>query len=110
MEVYMRDTVWRRTAVMDAFESRRWTQRLNACGDFQSKMPKTRNNRERLPIGTRITINDSYRVMTVETVEDSTDDQGVSSLIFKGRSLEAIFQSRLAWDAFTDTTANPKWD
>lgn len=110
MEVYILDSLWRRTAVIDVFESLIWTERFNAFGDFQLKMHATRNNRERLPIGTRITINDSYRVMTVETIEDSTDDQGVSSLVFKGRSLEAIFESRLAWDAFTDTTANPKWD
>lgn len=110
MEVYTLDSLWRRTAVIDVFESLIWTERFSAFGDFQLKMHATRSNRELLPIGTRIAINDSYRIMTVETIEDSTDDQGVSSLVFKGRSLEAIFESRLAWDALTDTTANPKWD
>lgn len=110
MEVYILDSLWRRIGVVDVFESLIWTERFSAFGDFQLKMHATRNNRELLPIGSRIVINDSYRVMTVETIEDSTDDQGVSSLIFKGRSLEAIFESRLAWDALTDTTSNPKWD
>lgn len=110
MEVYILDSLWRRIDVIDVYESLIWTERFSAYGDFQLKMHASRENRKLLPVGTRLVIAGSYRVMTVETIEDSTDDQGVSSLIFKGRSLEAILENRLAWDALTDTTANPKWD
>jgi ReqiPepy6 Gp37-like protein len=110
MEVYILDSLLRRTLVVDRFESLIWTERFSAWGDFELHIQSTLENRNRLKPGVRLSINDSTRVMAVETTEDTLDQEGKTILKVKGRSLEAILENRLAWDALTDLTANPKWD
>jgi hypothetical protein len=59
--------------------------------------------------GTLLAITESYRVMKVETFEDTTDAEGRQILSLKGRSLEAILDNRVAISALTDLTTDPKW-
>jgi hypothetical protein len=50
------------------------------------------------------------RVMTVESVEDSTDTDGKKTLTLKGRSLEAtVLTNRVVRNALTTTVAEPSW-
>lgn len=109
MELYILDSLYRRQTVVDRFESLIWTERFSAYGDFELHLHSTLENRNLFPAGTRFVINESYRVMTVETVEDSTDDNGIKLLKLTGRSLEAILDSRLARGSTDDLTTNPKW-
>lgn len=109
MEVYILDSLNRPVEVVDKFESLIWTERFSAWGDFELKVHSTLENRNRFTEGLQIVITESYRVMTVETVEDTTDDEGRATLTLKGRSLEAILDSRLARGTLGDLTTTPKW-
>ncbi len=109
MEVYILDSLFRREQVIDNFDSLIWTERLSAYGDFELIMHSTLENRTRFPAGIRLAMNESYRVMTVETVEDTTDAEGRMLLKLKGRSLEAILDDRVARAELSDLTTDPKW-
>lgn len=109
MEIYILDSLYRRQTVVDKFDSLIWTERFSAYGDFELHMHSTLENRNLFPAGTKFAINESYRVMIVETVEDSTDDNSVELLKLTGRSFEAILDSRLARGSMDDLTTDPKW-
>lgn len=109
MEVYTLDTLYRRTQVCDVYESLIWTERFKAMGDFELRLLPTLENRTRFPLGTRLHIKQSKRVMTVETSETAADEEGKTILKLKGRSLESILESRIARGVLSDLTATPKW-
>jgi hypothetical protein len=109
MEVYILDSLYRRTEVVDRYESLIWTERFSAAGDFELKLHSTLENRTRFVEGVKLAIIPSYRVMIVETVEDGIDDEGQEILTVKGPSLEAVLDQRMARSAMNDTTTNPSW-
>jgi hypothetical protein len=47
--------------------------------------------------------------MTVETVENSTNEEGLQTLTVKGRSLEYILEDRVARSSLSSLTIEPKW-
>jgi hypothetical protein len=102
MEVYILDSLLRRVEVIDQFESLIWTERFNAFGDFQLVIQSTLQNRTRLKPGVRLAMNESYRVMTVETVVDGEDEDGKQILEVSGNSLESLLLDRLAKDTLTN--------
>jgi Siphovirus ReqiPepy6 Gp37-like protein len=109
MEVYVLDDLFRRETVIDKFESLIWTERLSAWGDFELILYSNSSNRKLFQIGKRLAMNESYRVMVIETVEDKTDSEGKSNLIVKGRSLEAILDDRLAASTISATPQPGRW-
>lgn len=109
MEAYILDSLYRRTQVVDKFESLIWTERFRTYGDFEMTMHSTRENRNRLKPGTRLATNVSYRVMTVETFEDKIDADGKRVLTTKGRSLEQILEDRVAKKTLSNLTTEPTW-
>lgn len=109
MEVYILDSLNRRDQVVDKFESLIWTERFSAAGDFQLALPSTLSNRKRFVPGVKLACNSSYRVMTVETVEDGTDSDGKKMIKLSGPSLEDILEDRVARGTLGDLTATPKW-
>ncbi len=109
MEIYILDTQLRRNHVVDKFESMIWTERWQSIGDFELSLKSTLENRTLFIIGTHLAINNSYRVMTIETVEDSVDEDGKGLLHISGRSLEAILEDRVSRHAMTDTLIEPNW-
>lgn len=108
MEVYILDSLYRRIEVVDTFESLVWAERFSTVGDFELDIVSTLENRRRFVEGVRLVTNESYRVMTVETVTDYTDEEGRRVLKIKGSSLEGVFQHRMAWNG-DDLTTDPKW-
>lgn len=109
MDIYILDSLYRRTDVVDRYESLIWTERFSTAGDFELKLQSTLGNRQRFVEGAKLAILPSYRVMIVETVEDSVDDQGQQILTVKGPSLESVLEQRMARSAMNDTTTNPSW-
>lgn len=95
MDLYLLDNLYRRVQVVDKYESLIWTERFSAAGDFELKVPSTIQNRTRFVPGLRCTIDDSYRVMTVDTVTDEVDEEGRKILKVVGPSLENILSQRL---------------
>lgn len=109
MEVYVLDSLFRREHVVDKFESLIWTERMRDEGDFILSLHSTLETRSRIPVGVRLAMNESFRVMQVETAEDTTDEDGKKTITLKGRSLEAILRDRIAKANLTDLTTEPKW-
>lgn len=109
MEVYILNDFFRRTDIIDNFTSLIWTERYNAYGDFELYLHSTLQNRNRFKTGTRLAMNESYRVMTVEVVEDTTDDNGQNILKISGPSLEKTLDDRIARSTLSDLTTEPKW-
>lgn len=110
MEVYILNSLLQRIDVVDDFISLIWTERFNTAGDFQMTVSSTLKNRKRLQPGTRLGMSESYRVMTIEYYENTTDDDGNVNLIVKGPSLEDILDDRVARSALSNTTDNPTWN
>ena len=100
MEVYILDSLYRRIAVVDKFESLIWAERMRAAGDFELHIVSSAQNRSIFVPGVNLAVNTSTRIMTVETVQDSTDDEGRRILKITGPSLENVLRQRIiAMDA-----------
>jgi hypothetical protein len=95
MEVYILDSLYRRVAVLDTYQSLIWTERFTSWGDFELDISSSTTVKRLLRPGTLLNISDSYRVMVSETIEDLTDADGREILKVKGRSLEKILDDRL---------------
>lgn len=109
MEVYILDSLLRRVRVVDKFKSMLWTERFKGVGDFTLDCPSTQANRSLFTAGTNLAQNNSYRVMQVETVEDSVSEEGEKLLQVTGRSLEKILDDRVARPNSNNTTTTPIW-
>lgn len=107
MEVYLLDSLLRRIDVADKFESLIWTERFREFGDFELIIRSSPESRSFFKTGAQLGMNESYRVMTVETVEDGTDDDGKRVLKVTGNSIESILLDRVARNSHTSTTT---WD
>ena len=109
MEVYILDSLLRREVIIDKFVSLIWTERFNEIGDFELLLHSTPATRSLFITGKRLAHNDSVRVMTVETIEDTTDSENRRLLKVKGRSIEAIFEDRTAMKTTNFTIGDNKW-
>lgn len=109
MEVYTLDSLYRRERVIDQFESLIWTERYSAFGDFELSIVSNQDTRKMLAPGTRLALNQSYRVMEVETFEDKTTSDGQSILNVRGRSLENILENRIARYQMVSLTTESKF-
>lgn len=109
MDVYILNNLYEPIDLVDDFISLIWTERFKRYGDFELIVNANSAFRNRLPAGTRLWIERSKRVMTVETLEDTTDDEGRAVLKVIGTSLERILDNRLARGELGDLTLTPKW-
>jgi len=109
MEIYILDDLFRRETVVDRFESLIWTEKYSAYGNFQLRMHSTFANRSLIKAGQRLAINNSRRVMTVENIVATNDDNGESYFTASGRSLEAILEDRTATSGVVDGTETLEW-
>lgn len=109
MEVYTLDSLLRRDTVVDQFESLIWTERFSKAGDFQMVIRSTPDTRRLFKPGLLLACNNSYRVMTVEAVENNTDSDGRNLLKITGPSLENLLEDRVARAAWASTTTTPAW-
>lgn len=103
------DDSLRRSQVIEGFKSFIWTERHSAYGDIQIITKSTYPNRQLLQPGTRLSMNMSNYVMTIDTVSDDIDTDGTRLLTVTGKSLEALLQDRVAFNIVGDTTTNPNW-
>ena len=109
MEVYILDSLYRRISIVERYESLTWAERFKDLGDFELIAHSNFESRKLFVPGVRITHSLTYRVMTVETVEDALDAEGRKLLKVKGRSLEQVLQQRLAMADLTDLETDAKW-
>jgi len=109
VDINVLDTLYRRVAVVDDHISLVWTERFASVGDFELHVVSNLQNRHRFIEGIRLAIPQSYRVMTIDTVEEAINDEGERILIVKGFSLEDILKHRVAMADLTDLTTDPQW-
>ena len=77
--------------IFDDFQSLIWTERYSEWGDFELVAPSGLSSTSTLQKGTVLGLNESYRVMMVETIEEPGD----GTIKFTGRSLEALMDARI---------------
>jgi hypothetical protein len=109
MDLYLLDNLLRRETVVDRYKSLIWTERYQTAGDFQLVVQSTVENRQRYKAGRLLALNESYRVMKIETIQDKIDEEGAALLEISGPSLEIILDDRVAFNVKDDLTTNPKW-
>lgn len=109
MELLLLDDQLRSVAVIDQFESLIWAERFADIGDFEMVIASTKGVRDLLLEGTKVTVNGSYYVATIETVESTQDADGRAVLKVKGPFIEAVFKDRVAKDSMSDLTTEPYW-
>lgn len=110
MELYPLDPLYRRTAVIDVFESLVWAERFRKLGDFVLDLQPTLANKNLLKAGTKLAMNLSHRVMVVKTIEERNNAEGKRVLTVRGESLEGVLNDRVAMGSTDDLTEAPKWD
>lgn len=104
MDLYVLDDQIRRIEVFDRYESLIWTERFHPMGDFKLDIPSTKKTRSLLKKGTRLALNESQHVMTVDTIDEKAGQLSIS-----GPSLEYILDDRTARHAFTGLATSPRW-
>jgi hypothetical protein len=109
MEVYILGSDFVRESLVEDYESFIWTERFNTMGDFQLVVASTAPNRKRFAIGTILTHSESHRIMFVESVNSSVDDEGKATLTLTGNSIESSLKGRLARNVQSNLTDDPKW-
>lgn len=109
MELYILDSLNRRVEVVDRFLSLVWAERWQGWGDVELVLHSTKENRTLFTTDTKLALNESYRTMMIETVIDTTDEEGRETLTVKGRSWEKILDDRVARPSMADLEEVPKW-
>ena len=112
MQLFTLNDDFRPEEVVEGYKSCIWAERYSAWGDIELVFPYDRPVRSLLTEGTQLGLDKSYRVMTVEDLEDGVNDDGEKILTVTGRSIESKLDDRAAIDPLTlgGTEAKPKWD
>lgn len=95
MEIYILDALLRPIDVVDEFISFIWTERYAVKGDFQLVTLSTIQNRNRFVKDAMLIIPDSKRIMRVNTIEDTIDEDKGNTLTVKGFEVVSIFEQRV---------------
>lgn len=101
MNIELLDTNFDTVYFIDSYESFIWTERYSECGEFELYTPITNDLVNNVQNGYYISIDESDRLMIVETVEIETDIENGSHLKITGRSLESILDRRVIWPSIT---------
>lgn len=109
MNIYIKDTSFNITCIIDTYKSFIWTERYNEAGDFELYIPASTSNLNNIKLDYYVYIEDSTKTMIVECIETKTDDEG-DFLIISGRSLESLLDRRVVAGSMntdnTDTTTS----
>jgi hypothetical protein len=98
--LYILDDQLRREEIVESYESFIWTERYNDSGDFELVIePRVAESNLTLP-GTLLTIDNSDRVMQIDTIVANIDEDGKRFLKISGRSIESWLVHRANQSAF----------
>lgn len=109
MEVYILNEALQREVVVDRFESLVWAERYYKPGDFELTLQSTATYRNLFPLDTKLIVNNSTRVMMVDTVEDTVSDDGETLLKVSGRSIEAVLEGKTTFNAALPPMVPQSW-
>ena len=96
MDLVLFDSALRPTTFIEGYISLIWTERYNEYGDFELELTETNPAANLLARGDMLGLGGSQRVMIVNTVERSMDDDGSITIKFSGLSLESLLGDRPA--------------
>lgn len=109
MHVYTMDEDFRRVDLIDQYESFIWTERYSAVGDFELIVHSDQDTRQAFYNNAYVSIDESQRLMRIDMVQDSFDDEGRRMLLVKGKSLEQRLTERLATPPSTTSEHPYTW-
>lgn len=109
MELFVLNPSLQRDEVIDVFESLIWTERFQKEGDFELHLNSTPANKKLFASGKMLALNESMRIMVVETFEDTISPDGEKSLKITGRSIEKSLYDRVAKGSMSSLTTESKW-
>lgn len=84
--------------VLDFYESFIWTERYSKAGDFEIFTPVSKKLLEQIKVGYYIYLEESDKLMIIETLKIQTNAQTGNRLRITGRSLEMLLARRIAWN------------
>lgn len=106
MDMFILDTAYQAVAVLDTFQSRIWTDRYNAYGDFEVYIPAIMPVCSFLKEGYYLYSPDlSDRMMIIEDIQLKCDPEDGDFYTVTGRSLESILTRRVIW-GYREITGN----
>lgn len=109
MEVLILDKLLRPIDVVDKFESLVFAERRKELGDFELVTLSTPANKKRFVANTWVTIDKSRRVMRVETIEETVNDDLKTVLKITGKEITKILELRAALKAIAGPGIAPVW-
>ena len=96
MELYTLDGLYRRTELIEGYESYLWLEAYSKAGELQIITPSTQQYRNLLASGTLVGHSESQRVMKIKTIQDSEDETGNKTLTVQAYEIVDIFKDRVA--------------
>lgn len=93
MTLHVLDEFLRNGPIVEGYQSLIWTERFSAMGDFELITSSTPEHRALLREGSWLGRTDTYRVMKIETIDDTIKD-GQQILKITGRSMEVLLEDR----------------
>lgn len=97
MEILVLNTKFEAVAVVDTFKSLIWTDRYNACGDFEIYLAMENRLLDFLRKDYYLWSQDSEHCMIIEDLSIESDAENGNYLTVTGRSLESILDRRIVW-------------
>lgn len=94
MELYILDSNFRRTEVVEQFESFIWSERWATQGDVTVTIDPTFPDAALFQQGTMLACDKSDRMMVVQTLENTVNDDGVRLLKITGPSFESVLEEK----------------
>lgn len=101
MELYILDRDFRTVAIADSYISVIWTDRFWECGDFEIKVPASKENLNIFKEDYYLWRKDSEHMMIIEDISTDSDVEIGNTLLITGRSLESILDRRIIWNQTT---------
>lgn len=109
MEVLILDSLLRPVDVVDTFESMVFAERRKDLGDFELITLSTPENKKRFIPNTWLTIDKSRRIMRVETIEETVNDEMKTILKITGKEITKVLEMRAALKAIAGPGVAPVW-
>lgn len=96
MDVFILDALLRPIDVVDEYVSMIWVERYAQKGDFELVTLSTQANRNRFVYDTMISIPDSKRIMRVNKIDETIDEEKGATLTIKGFEIVSVLEQRVS--------------
>ena len=109
MELYTCFPDFSPNEIITPFKSAVWTERHSSPGEVEIEIPSDTGLKAALAAGTFVGKTGSNRIMVIDTVTDSKNDDGERLLLAKGREISNILKFRTSRKTLTHLELNDNW-